>query len=80
VQACGFSHCVRKVKYLHAAYVRSNSREVEEHALVAELFYVEQAALRSDIRVSEILDSVHNGSTNSTCYPIVVGFAYPADG
>jgi hypothetical protein len=48
-------------------------------SLVTELFNVEHAAFRSDVGISQVLDSVDNSSSDCSGDTVVVGLSYTTE-
>ena len=59
--------------------LRGESRGRAGEVLVAELFNVEQTTLGTDVGISQILDSVDNGSADRSSDTVVVGFSDSSD-
>ena len=56
--------------------IRSTDLFDLKNSLVAKLLNVEQSALGPDITISQILDPIDNGRSDSSSDPIIVGFSH----
>jgi hypothetical protein len=72
VHAFGDLHSSKNEKYLNVSLI--DTRE-EESSLVTELFNVEHATFCSDVCIPQVLNSVDDGSSDSSSDSVVVGLS-----